>query len=117
MTIDREVLGLFASVLVAIITASGGGIIALIQLAGKLRQIAADASASRAQVENSHRTNLRADIDEVSRTVRDLRDHLRDIRAAATAEHEALWAAITKGRQGDLPTGSIPTNTDPESKP
>ena len=116
MTIDREVLALLASVLVAVITAAGGGIVALVQLYGKLREIGADAAASRAQVENSHRTNLRVDLDELGGDVRGLRDELRGalagIRAEAAAEHAALWEATT-GRR--CPTGRIPI-IDPRPK-
>lgn len=93
---------LLVTVIVAAITAAGGVGVALVELVGKLKELTAATSASakatnevKAQVVNSHSTNLRDDLDQ-------LRLEVLAIRRDARAEHRAIWQAMTGA--GDLPT-------------
>lgn len=67
---------------VAGITALGGILVALIQLWGKLKEIAADATDTKNQVINSHPTNLRDDLDEIRNEVATIKTEVAALRTS-----------------------------------
>ena len=58
--------------------------------------VSKDTKAVRSQVENSHTTNLRGDIDDLKNSILHLHDRLTNHIAREDGENNRLWNAINK---------------------
>lgn len=77
-----DILTVLSAVVAAFITGATGIIVALIQLFGKLKEIAADATDTKNQVINSHPTNLRDDLDEIRNEVATIKTEVAALRTS-----------------------------------
>lgn len=80
-------------ILVALITAGFAAVAAVgVELLRRHRDTAADIAATREQVQNSHKTNLRDDIDNLHDDVREVLTQLTEARADLRVEREERLA-------------------------
>ena len=89
---------LFAQTIPSVVAAIAATVAAWWAHKGKqhTENVSKDTKAVRSQVENSHTTNLRGDIDELKTSILNLHDRLTTHIAREDGENRRMWYAINK---------------------
>lgn len=88
------------AVIITLITVVGGGLITVLgTLVAKLNQVGRDAAVTRGQTENSHKSNLRDDIDAKHKAVDGKLDLVLGIVQVLQESDRNQWTAIERLRR------------------